>query len=114
MQWSPIAGGILARPWNESTKRGESDFADILVNRKNEVDKKIVDTVEEIAKARGVPMAAVATAWCLSKPGVNPIVGLNSKERIDQAVEAVKLKLTEEEIKRLEENYQPKAVASLW
>lgn len=78
--------------------------------RENKVDEQIVHTVEDIAKSRGVPMANVATAWCLSKENVNPIVGLNSKERIDQIVEAVKLKLTEEEIKRLEEAYLPRTV----
>jgi len=81
-----------------------------MVNRDSEVDKVIVDRVEEIAKGKGVSMAAVATAWCLSKPGVNPIVGLNSKERIDQTVEALKVKLTKEEVKRLEEPYLPKKI----
>lgn len=70
--------------------------------------------VEAVAKEKGVSMAAVATAWCLSKKGVNPIVGISSKERIDQAVEASKLKLSEEEIKRLEECYMPKTTAALW
>ena len=56
-------------------------------------------------------MAAVATAWCLSKEGVNPIIGLGSTQRIDEAVEAVKLKLTDEEIQKLEEPYAPKAIA---
>ena len=59
-------------------------------------------------------MAAVATAWCLSKQGVNPIIGLGSKERIDQAVQAIKLKLTDDEIGKLEEGYAPKAVAKAW
>ena len=59
-------------------------------------------------------MAAVATAWCLSKKGVNPIVGLSSKKRIDEAMDAVGVKLSEEEIKRLEENYMPKATKPLW
>lgn len=54
-------------------------------------------------------MAVVATAWCLNK-GVNPIVGLNSKERIDEAVLATKVVLTEAEIAKLELAYQPKAV----
>jgi len=65
--------------------------------------------VEEVAKSRGVPMAVVATAWTLSK-GVNPIVGLNSKQRIDEVVQAAKFVLTEEEILKLESAYQPKAV----
>ena len=62
-----------------------------------------------MAKAKGVPMAVVATAWCLSKEGVNPIVGLSSKERIDEIVGAVKLILTEE-VAKLEAPYLPKAV----
>ena len=82
----------------------------MLVNRDNKVDEHIVNTLEEIASSKGLPMATVATAWCLSKEAVNPIVGLNSKERIDQIVDAVKVKLTEEEIKRLEEGYLPKAI----
>jgi len=66
--------------------------------------------VEEVAKSRGVPMAVVATAWCLSKKGVNPIVGLNSKERIDEIIEAVKITLTEKEVAKLEAAYVPKIV----
>ena len=85
----------------------------MLINKDNEIDKAIIDTVEEIAKKRGVPMASVATAWCLSKEGVNPIVGLSSKERIDQAVEAVKLKLTKEEIESLEKHYLPKKILGI-
>lgn len=65
--------------------------------------------VEQIAKERDAPMAVVSTAWCLSK-GVNPIVGLNSKERIDEVVKAVKLVLSEEEIARLEAAYVPRNI----
>jgi aryl-alcohol dehydrogenase-like predicted oxidoreductase len=66
--------------------------------------------VEEVAKSRGVSMAVVATAWCLSKDGVNPIVGLNSKERIDEIVDAVKIALTKEEVEKLEAAYVPTIV----
>ncbi len=55
-------------------------------------------------------MAVVATAWCLSKEGVNPIVGLNSKERIDEIVGAVKMVLTKDEVARLEAAYVPNIV----
>ena len=55
-------------------------------------------------------MAMVATAWCLTK-GVSPIVGLSSKKRIDEIVDAVKLKLDDEEVRYLEELYVPKVVA---
>ena len=76
----------------------------------NKADKAIVTAVEEIAKARGLPMAVIATAWCLSKEGVNPIVGLNSIERINEALSAVKVGLTKEEVAKLEEAYSPKFV----
>lgn len=111
--WSPIGRGILARPWGErSTEREKTDnyLQNMIRARETETDKAIVNRLEKVAKKRGVPMAVVATAWCLSKPMVNPIIGLNSKERVDQAVDAVKFKLTDDEIKDLEEPYWPKQI----
>jgi len=109
--WSPVARGVLARPWGSgATKREQTDaYLSTLITRDHQADKAVVDRVEEIAKKRGVPMAAVATAWVLGK-GANPVLGLGSKERIDQAIEATKLKLSEEEVKYLEEPYVPKKV----
>ncbi|KAK7931065.1 aryl-alcohol dehydrogenase [Apiospora marii] len=112
--WSPNARGILARPWNaldkDASLRSQHDAAlPRLYDQESQVEKAIVDTVEQIAKERDLPMAVVATAWCLHK-GVNPIVGLNSKERIDEAVLAAKTVPTEEEIARLETAYMPRAV----
>ena len=114
LQWSPNARGILARPWNavnpNASLRSQHDHAQArLYGRDNSVDKAIVDAVEKIANARQVPMAVIATAWCVAK-GVNPIVGLNSKERIDEAVIAAKTVLTDEEMTELESAYQPKPV----
>ena len=112
--WSPIARGILARPWSDrSTKRETTDtfLKGLIRSRETETDKVIVDRLEEVSKKKGVSMAQVATAWVLRREGVNPIVGLGSKERIDQAVEAIKVKLTDEEAKYLEEPYMPKNVA---
>ena len=80
-----------------------------LYDQESRVEKAIVDTVEQIAKARDLPMAVIATAWTLHK-GVNPIVGLNSKERIDEAVLAAKTVLSTEEVARLEAAYVPRAV----
>lgn len=105
---------MLARPWNNLDKstslRAEHDATlSRLYDRENQIDKAIVDAVEEIANARKLPMAVIASAWCLSK-GVNPIMGLNSKQRIDEAVLATKTELTSEEIAKLEAAYQPKAV----
>ena len=112
--WSPIARGVLARPWGErSTLRENTDnfLKNLIRSRETEVDKGIVGRLEEVAKKKGVKMAQVATAWVLTREGVNPIIGLGSKERIDEAVEAIKVKLTDEEAKYLEELYMPKVVS---
>lgn len=111
--WSPVARGVLARPWGErSTQREHSDnyLKSMIRSRETEVYKAIVDRLEEVAKKRGVAMALVAIAWSIKQPGLNPIVGLGSKERIDQAVEAVKFELSDEEAKYLEEPYLPTRV----
>jgi aryl-alcohol dehydrogenase-like predicted oxidoreductase len=105
--WSPISRGVLARPWKaEVTKRQETD-QNALPGA--DCDEKIVSRVEEISKKRGVTMAAVATAWVLQK-GASPILGLTSKERVDQSLQALKLKLTYDEMKYLEELYVPRSV----
>jgi aryl-alcohol dehydrogenase-like predicted oxidoreductase len=113
--WSPIARGALARPFNDrTTVREKSDrmLNAMIRSKETEVDKRVIERVEEIAKKHGVSMTTIATAWCLSKDKVNPIIGLSSKERIDQAVESVQFassgKLTAEDITYLEEGYAPK------
>ncbi|KAL2798405.1 NADP-dependent oxidoreductase domain-containing protein [Aspergillus keveii] len=114
--WSPMARGLLARPWkSEPTLRESTDGAlnVLLRNRETEADKAIVDRVEEIAKKKGVSMAQVAIAWSLSHKNENPILGLSSKERIDEAIAAIKVKLTDEEIAYLEEPYVPKTLSPL-
>ncbi|KAL1965048.1 hypothetical protein VTN77DRAFT_6108 [Rasamsonia byssochlamydoides] len=114
--WSPLARGALTRPWgSRDTKRENTDRAlNMLIrSRETEADKAIVDRVEELAKKKGVSMAQIATAWSLSHPNMNPIIGLNSKERIDEAVASIKIKLTEEEIRYLEEPYVPKPISPM-
>lgn len=109
--WSPIARGVLTRPWNDrSTKRAETDKVQSVLfrNRDEDNNKKIVDRVEEVAKKNNVSMACIATAWTIKK-GVCPIIGLNSKERIEEAVQNVHFKLSDEDEKYLEELYLPKA-----
>ena len=111
--WSPVARGVLTRPWDERTSQREQTdnfLKSMIRSRETDVDKAIVDRVEEIAKKKGVGMAQVAMAWSLRQPSINPIVGLSSKERVDQAVETLKVKLTDEEAKYLEELYLPKTV----
>lgn len=108
--WSPIARGALTRPWGDrSSNRAQTDNAltAMVYSRENKIDEAIVGRVEEIAKKRGVSMACIATAWCVKK-GVVPIVGLSSKERIDEAIENVQYKLSDEDASYLEEAYVPK------
>ncbi|TVY89043.1 Versiconal hemiacetal acetate reductase [Lachnellula willkommii] len=92
-------------------------LAMLIRSKESEIDKRVIGRVEEIAKKRGVSMTTIATAWCLSKDKVNPIIGLSSKERIDQAVESVHFaksgKLTKEDIEYLEEGLGPCSVPRL-
>ncbi|MGY2080003.1 aldo/keto reductase [Modestobacter sp. SYSU DS0657] len=107
--WSPLARGRLTRDWDEQTTRSETDeFGSKLYN---DTDRVIVERVAEVAEARGVPRAQVALAWVLSKPVVTaPIVGVTKEHHLRDAVAAVELRLTEEEVARLEEPYTPHSV----
>lgn len=109
--WSPVAMGFLTRPVEAlgDTSRGGILKDGMLGHPWTENDKKINKRVEEIAKARGTTMAIVAMAWSLSKPFVHsPIVGLSSEKRVDEAIEAINFKLTDEEIKSIDDMYEPK------
>jgi aryl-alcohol dehydrogenase (NADP+) len=107
--WSPLARGRLARPWNETTARSEVDeFGRSLYT---EDDRAIVDRVGEIAEQRGISRAQVALAWLLAQPGVtSPIVGATKPHHLGDAVAAVEVHLTAEELRFLEEIYQPHPV----
>jgi aryl-alcohol dehydrogenase-like predicted oxidoreductase len=71
-------------------------------------DKAIIDTVEQIAKQKGVSMAEVALAWSLGSQWVTaPIVGIRSTERLDELLKGLELKLSEEERGQIDEHYQP-------
>ena len=110
--WSPLARGRLTRDWGVSTNRSETDeFGKTLYTAAVESDKKVVETVAKISAARGVPRAQVALAWLLSKPFLTaPIIGASKPEPLEDAVAAVSLKLSDEEIKKLEEPYVPHPV----
>ena len=110
--WSPLARGRLTRDWNETTNRFESDeFGKTLYAATAEADRKIVEQVARVAAQRGVPRAQVALAWLAQKPIVTaPIVGASKLRHLDDAVAAISLKLTSEEISSLEEPYVPHPV----
>ncbi len=110
--WSPLAGGELARV--EETTRGEltKGIKFVFGGSNSETDTQIRARVKEIAEKKGSNMATIALAWLLSKPVVSsPIIGATKAYQIEQAVAAVKVKLTDEEIKYLEELYQPKPIS---
>lgn len=109
--WSPVARGALARPYNSrGTTREKTDatLERIVRSLNDKADEEIINRVEEVSKKIGKSMAQVAIAWALTKKDVTPIVGLGKKERIDEAVEAIKIKLSDEDVKYLEEPYLPK------
>jgi aryl-alcohol dehydrogenase-like predicted oxidoreductase len=114
LPWSPLARGRLARPYQKDpeTRRAKNDeYGTTLYGKTEEADKGIIDAVAKISKDRTISQATVSLAWLLSKQVVtSPIVGATSLNHIDDAVAAVNLKLTEEEIQKLEENYAPHSI----
>jgi aryl-alcohol dehydrogenase-like predicted oxidoreductase len=114
LPWSPLARGRLARPWDQkgSTERAGSDeFGKTLYAGTEEADRAVVDRLGEVAGARGVPRAQVALAWLLGKPAVtSPIVGATKPHHLEDAVAALALELSPDEMGRLEEPYVPHPV----
>jgi len=112
--WSPLARGFLAgdreTPGEGETERARTDeFAPRLYYR--EPDHAVVEAVGEVARARGVPNTQVALAWVLSKAGITaPIVGASKAHHLADAVAALEIKLTDEEVAALEKPYKPKPV----
>ncbi len=110
LPWSPLARGVLAGNRKAGTLRSqEDDYTKKLYTQ--EADDRVVDCVEQVAKNRGVPAAQVALAWLLAKPGVTaPIVGASKPHHLTDAVGALSVKLTQQEIAQLEEVYVPHPV----
>ncbi|WP_462411738.1 aldo/keto reductase [Neobacillus sp. Marseille-QA0830] len=107
--WSPMARGKLTRDWNETTSRSETDeFGKTLYASAVEADRKVVGRVAELAEKRGVPRAQIALAWVLQKqPVTAPIIGATKLHHLEDAVAALTIQLTPEEITFLEEPYVP-------
>ena len=107
--WSPLARGRLARPWGTDTKRTENDpFAGVLYTEGEAASKKIVTAVADLSARRGLPMAQIALAWLLRKPEITaPIIGATKPEQLADAVAAVDIKLSSDEVEALEAPYVP-------
>jgi aryl-alcohol dehydrogenase-like predicted oxidoreductase len=109
--FSPLARGVLARKTSqEETLRYQSDS--LAKSRYAQKDNlTTVERVSEVADAHGVPMAQVALAWMLSKPAVTaPIIGATKPHHLEDAIAALSIRLTPDEIQRLEEPYRPHPV----
>ncbi len=113
--WSPLARGFLAGNRKRGEGRGQTtraktdDFAQGLYYKDS--DYTVVDRLTEVAKQRGVSNSQIALAWILSKPGVtSPIIGASKMPHLDEALKALEIKLTPEELKSLEEPYEPRPI----
>ncbi|GGJ12554.1 oxidoreductase [Alicyclobacillus cellulosilyticus] len=110
--YSPLAGGLLARDVTVETLRSQTDqVLHQKYDRMLEHDRVIIDRVGELAAKHGVPRAQIALAWLLHKPGVTaPIVGVTKEHHLTDAIAALDIKLTPEEMAYLEEPYVPHPV----
>jgi aryl-alcohol dehydrogenase-like predicted oxidoreductase len=105
--WSPLAKGRLARPWGERTQRSDTDP----IGRRffGDANRPIAEAVQRVAEPRGIPMAQVALAWVLKNPVVvAPIVGATKPHHLPDAVAALDVQLSDDEIRTLEEPYTPR------
>ncbi|HOB92842.1 MAG TPA: aldo/keto reductase [Aquabacterium sp.] len=110
--WSPLARGRLARPWGQHTPRVATDvFGASLFKHTEANDSAVHAALVRVADARGAPLAAVALAWLLGKPGVTaPIIGASKPLHFEDAVAALDIALTADEVAALEAAYLPHAV----
>ncbi len=109
--WSPLARGRLARPFSAEaeTARAKTDgFAQRLYPKTVDLDKPIIDALNAMAKTRDLPPSHLALAWMLNKPGITaPIIGATKEKHLDDAIAAVSVKLSPDEMKTLETLYAP-------
>jgi aryl-alcohol dehydrogenase-like predicted oxidoreductase len=104
--YSPQGKGRLARPWGEQSLRSNVDM--VVQSFDSPLDEPVINAVERVAQARGVSMAQVALAWVLNNPAISaPIIGATKPHHLPEAVAALDLHLTVDEIQSLEEPYTP-------
>lgn len=110
--WSPLARGLLTRkPSKERNETLRSQTDAFGKNLYSDEDLKTAQRVSDVAEARGIPMAQVALAWMLTKPVITaPIVGATKPHHLEDAVASLSVQLTPDEIRHLEEAYQPHPV----
>jgi 1-deoxyxylulose-5-phosphate synthase len=110
--WSPLARGRLTRASSETSQRQETDVFGKNLYMQMESDTQVIDAVGAIAKARGVPRVQIALAWLLQKSVIAaPIIGASKPQHLPDAVAALALTLSAEEVRALEAPYVPHAIA---
>ena len=106
--YSPLGTGRLTRPWGAQTQRAEADA--VAKTFDSPADEPIVDAVQKIAEQRGLPMAQIALAWVLRNPVVAaPIVGATKERHLPDAVAALDVSLSDDEVASLEAPYVPQS-----
>jgi aryl-alcohol dehydrogenase-like predicted oxidoreductase len=110
LPWSPLARGMLTRPWGTQTARTANDaFGQTLYRSQQDANRRIVDAVATVAGARGVSAAQVALAWVRQQQAVTaPIVGATKTSHLSDAIASVDLVLTPDELAQLEVPYTPR------
>lgn len=113
--WSPLARGHLARsPEAKPTKRSETDrFGKAVYSSMGEADKRVIDELDRMVRARKLPHAQLALAWLLQKGVTAPIVGATKLEHLETAVGALGVRLTDDEVRALETPYVPHPIAGI-
>jgi len=112
--WSPLARGFLAgnrhkEGWGDTMRSKSDSYGQSMYYR--DEDFAVVERVAEVAKERGATQSQIALAWILSKPYVTaPILGATKMDHLDKAIAALDIKLSDDEMKRLEEPYKPHPV----
>ena len=112
--WSPLARGRLARPLGETTVRSETDgVGKSLYSDGDEADAAIINALAEMAEARGEKMASLGLAWHFTKGVAAPIIGASKPHHIADAVAALDIELSADELAKLEAPYRPKMPTGL-
>ena len=112
--WSPLARGFLSGKYKRNKKpSGRRYEGDRLLKQRffKPQDFDILDEVTEVAKEKGATPAQVALAWVLSRPGVvSPIIGTSKPAQLEELVAALEIKLSADDVKRLESPYHPRTI----
>jgi aryl-alcohol dehydrogenase (NADP+) len=112
--WSPLARGFVTgthkrEGYGETIRAKTDDYGQGLYYQ--DADFNVVDRITEVAKARGVSNAQIALAWMLNKPWITaPIIGASKMHHLEDALGALDVQLSDDEVRRLEEAYVPHRV----